>query len=108
MRIGIIAEGSADLSVIENILKGVTSLDRSSFQPLRPSDKYDETDLNATDRRQSTWSLVKRDCVDGEVIEEFFKLEEAEYIVIHLDSDQAQEYKVLIPHSTTTFFSTTM
>ncbi len=97
MRIGIIAEGTGDLAVIENILKGVTNLDRSNFQPLRPSDKYDETDLNSTDRTRSTWSLVRQDCIDGEAIDEFFKIEDAQYVVIHLDSDQAQEYGVLVP-----------
>ena len=46
MRVGIIAEGRADLAVILNILKGRLGVDRSQVQPLRPEYDQDETDLH--------------------------------------------------------------
>ena len=97
MRIGIISEGKGDLAVIDNILKGVTNLDASNFIHIRPSDDYDETDLNKPDRSRSTWSLVKKECVDGDGIQDFLELEGSKYVILHIDADKSQEFEVLTP-----------
>lgn len=97
MRIGIIAEGKGDLAVIENVIKGITGFDSSNFFHLRPSDDLDETDLGRGDPTRSTWSLVKKECVEKKAIERFLKLEDNKYIVIHLDTDRAQDYEIEIP-----------
>lgn len=97
MRIGIIAEGKGDLAVIDNVLKGATGLDTSSFIHILPADEFDETDLNQISKTWSTWSLVKKKCIEGTGIESFFKLEDSKCVVIHIDTDTAQDYEILIP-----------
>jgi len=44
MRIGIIAEGTTDQAVLENILKGL-GYDESDIIPIRPDLSMDETDF---------------------------------------------------------------
>jgi len=97
MKIGIISEGKGDLGVIDNILKGITNLDTSNFKHIRPSDDLDETDLALGDKTRSTWSLVKEECISGDAISSFFKLENSKYVVIHIDTDRAQDFEVNIP-----------
>ena len=98
MRIGIIAEGRADIAVITNVIKGLTGLDSSNLQHLRPTDEYDETDLQARgDVRQSTWSLVKAECEEKIAIKKFLSIEGNKYVAIHMDSAEAQDYDVKIP-----------
>ena len=97
MRIGIISEGKGDLGVIDNILKGITNLDTSNFVHIRPSDDFDETDLGLEDRSRSTWSLVRKECIEGDAITDFLNLENSKYVVIHIDTDKAQEFEVIIP-----------
>lgn len=97
MRIGIIAEGKGDLAVVENIIKGITGYDDTNFHHLRPSDEFDETDLGRDDPTRSTWSMVKKECLERKSMAYFLSLEDSKYVVIHLDTDKAQDYKVDIP-----------
>lgn len=46
MRLGIIAEGNADVAVIKAVLKALKGIDGSDVVQLRPREQYDETDLN--------------------------------------------------------------
>ena len=46
MRLGIIAEGKADIAVIKAVLKALKGIDGSDVVQLRPSEQFDETDLN--------------------------------------------------------------
>ena len=46
MRLGIIAEGKADIAVIKAVLKAAKGIDGSDIVQLRPSEQFDETDLN--------------------------------------------------------------
>jgi hypothetical protein len=97
MSIGIIAEGKGDLGVLDQILKGITGLDTSNFKHIRPSEEFDETDLNNPDRRWSTWSLVRQECIDGSAIESYLQLEDSRFVVIHIDTDSAKDYGVIVP-----------
>ncbi len=98
MRIGIICEGRSDCAVIINILKGLTKLDSSSFVPLRPTDTKDETDKAVIDPLTfSSWSVVKQECKARTRIDEFFQFEGNEFIVIHMDSAECEEYPVKRP-----------
>jgi hypothetical protein len=100
MRIGIIAEGKADLAVIENILKGAIGLESENVQYLRPELFYDETDLSQMPpEAYSSWTWVKKECETGDKIASFFEspVDEPRFIVIHIDAAEAQDYGVTKP-----------
>lgn len=44
MRIGIIAEGHADIAVIKAVVKAITGIDGSDMYAIRPKEILDETD----------------------------------------------------------------
>ena len=44
MRIGIIAEGRADIAVIKAVVKAITGIDGSDMYAIRPKEILDETD----------------------------------------------------------------
>lgn len=96
MRIGVICEGHSDRAVITNILTGITSLDSSNIDPLRPSNLKDETDkaLKRDANSFSTWSVVKEECEKRELIDGFLSFDGNDFVVIHLDSAEASEYGV--------------
>jgi hypothetical protein len=95
MRIGIISEGGADTAVITNILKGITGLDSSNFVPIRPRLSFDNTTLQHLDPDQKGgWSLVQLECMEKRKIVEFFSLDDATHIVVHIDSAEADQYGV--------------
>ena len=99
MRIGIICEGVSDRAVIENVIIGITGLDTSDFEPLRPQDNFVETDIAAMDPNLfSTWSVVKKECEEREKIEMFLQMDGQELVVIHLDSAEADAYGIDRPH----------
>lgn len=60
MRLGIIAEGNADVAVIKAVLKALKGIDGSDVVQLRPREQYDETDLN--ELSFSNWNLVLQSC----------------------------------------------
>lgn len=97
MRIGIICEGHSDRAVIENILKGIIDIDSNDLVALRPQNLFDETDLHIKkDIEFSNWSLVKLECEKKELIEDFL-LADGDFIVVHLDTAEADEYAVSRP-----------
>ena len=53
MRLGIIAEGKADIAVIKAVLKALKGIDGSDVVQLRPSEQFDETDLNEIQQLES-------------------------------------------------------
>ena len=61
MRLGIIAEGNADVAVIKAVLKALKGIDGSDVVQLRPREQYDETDLN--ELSFSNWNLVLQSCL---------------------------------------------
>lgn len=98
MRIGVICEGGADRAVITNILTGLTGIDSSDIEPLRPIDKKDATDKAASDPLTfGGWTAVKEECETRKQIDEFLSLEGQDYIVIHLDTAEAEQYGVTRP-----------
>lgn len=93
MRAGIIAEGKSDSAVITNILKGLLKIDRSDVQYLLPELEYDETDLSRMRLEQfSNWTLVKRHCEEGTLINRFFQnIDDERFLVIHIDTAERCE-----------------
>lgn len=96
--IGIISEGHSDRAVIQSILKGVANINRSETQSLRPTYALDETDkANLDESTFSNWSLVKKECEERQLIEEFFAIEGNDYIIVHIDTAEAEEYGINKP-----------
>lgn len=102
MNIGIIAEGQADLAVIENIL-ATRGIDSSQIKALRPELRVDEYDLNnpetSNKRIFGSWTNVMNDCKDKVVFEEFFFLEANTHIIIQLDAAETDKYNVTRPNN---------
>ena len=102
MNIGIIAEGNADLAVIENIL-ATRGIDSSQIIALRPELRVDEYDRNnpniQNERTFGSWTNVMKDCKDKEraVFEKFFFIETNKHIIIQLDTAETDKYEVSRP-----------
>jgi Ni/Co efflux regulator RcnB len=91
MKVGIIAEGPADVAVLVNILKGRLGLDRKDVLAIRPDLASDETDLHEmAESRFSNWGIVKQECVDRARIAAFVvPFEDDRLVVIHIDTAEA-------------------
>ena len=91
MRIGIIAEGFADASVIRAIVKKLLGVDEADIKVLRPEETFDETDLK--EMNFSNWSLVFESCKDENRLGAFFDEIEGEAImIVHVDTaERGQE-----------------
>lgn len=99
MRIGVISEGHADRAVISNILTAMVEIDRSDIIPLRPVYEKDETDKALNNpRTKSSYSVIKEECESKELIDGFLSLENQDYIVIHIDTAEADRYGVERPN----------
>lgn len=85
MRVGVIAEGVADVNVIKAILKKIAGIDGSEVRMLRPQEQLDETDLN--ELNFSSWQLVFESCKDMEKLSAFFEEIEGEaLLIVHVDT----------------------
>lgn len=99
MRIGVISEGHSDRAVIINLISGITGIDKSNVVPLRPIYTLDETDKAIKDPKTfSTWSIVKSECEKRQLIDDFLAIEGQEFIAIHLDTAEAEQYGVKRPN----------
>src|SRR5690606_12750885 len=94
--IGVISEGHADRAVITNILKGTLGIDESNIRALLPINKTDETDRSRekTVEEFGGWTSVKNECIEKRIISQFLALEGQDFIVIHLDTAEANQYGV--------------
>lgn len=100
MRVGLIVEGKSDAAVITNILKGKLNVSKTDVQYLSPELDNDETSLFEMKKEQfSNWTIVKTNCQNREKFDNFFKLDDDAFIVIHIDSDVRNEvgYEVTEP-----------
>jgi len=98
MKIGVISEGHADRAVITNIIMGATGIDISDIEAIRPIYNLDETDkAKVNPQNFSTWSVVKEECESRELIEGFLAFEGQDFVVLHIDSAEADEYGILRP-----------
>ena len=99
MKVGLICEGHSDRAVIENILNGFCDVDSSDIIPLRPQELLDETSKTylMDESEFSTGSLVKKECEEKELIEDFLLIEGNEFIIIHFDTAEVDEYLVHRP-----------
>jgi hypothetical protein len=97
MRIGVISEGHADRAVITNIIVGITGLDLNDIEAIRPTYNLDETDKALTPRNFSSWSVIKKECEDRILIDGFLAIEGQDFVVIHIDTAEAQEYGITRP-----------
>ncbi len=99
MRIGVISEGHADRAVISNILAGTIEIDFSDIMPLRPIYEKDETDKALFNpRTKSSYSVIKEECESKELIDGFLAVEGQDFIVIHIDTAEADRYGVMRPN----------
>lgn len=74
MRVGLIAEGPADLAVLSNLVRGVLDIGRDDIVAIRPELTRDETDLHAPGAETfSNWLLVKQECIERDRIDEFLE-----------------------------------
>lgn len=104
MKIGVISEGHADRAVIENILKGLTKLDSSDIIALRPIYNLDETDkAHRSALTFSTWSVIKEECEERELIDGFLSIEDQDFVVIHIDTAEADQYGIIRPVKSSTY-----
>ncbi|NQX40775.1 hypothetical protein SAMN05421820_104180 [Pedobacter steynii] len=104
MRIGIISEGHADRAVITNILCGHIPMERGDIIALRPSLITDETDkVHRAAETFSSWTVVKTECEERQLVDAFLAFEGQDYIVIHIDTAEADEYGVKRPEKTETY-----
>ncbi len=95
MRIGIIAEGKEDQTVIINILRAF-NIDRSDIIPIKPRLQRDETDANSPDNPTiGTFQGVKNACkgTDNQrpYFENAFNFSNIDYMVIHLDTAEIEQ-----------------
>lgn len=103
MKIGIIAEGKSDVSVIRNILKGILGIDLSDTTALVPDLEYDETDIykhTMSDDEYSNWTIVKHNCEEKSKISNFLDyIDDDRFLIIHIDTDTRFEkgYEVSEP-----------
>ncbi len=98
MKIGVISEGHADRAVITNIITGLTGIDRSNIEAIRPIYNYDETDKALISAKAfSTWSVVKEECEKRELIDGFLAFEGQNFVVIHIDTAEAEMYGIKRP-----------
>ncbi len=98
MKIGVISEGHADRAVIQNIIAGLTGLDRNDIEAIRPIYTTDETDKAILNTKTfSTWSVVKEECEKRELIDGFLAFEGQDFVVIHIDTAEAEHYGIKRP-----------
>lgn len=90
MRLGIIAEGKADIAVIKAVVKTLIGIDSSDIVQLRPSEQLDETDLN--EMNFSNWNLVLKSCEDNCLLGAFFDiLADDALLVVQIDTAERGE-----------------
>lgn len=99
MRVGIISEGHSDRAVIAMVILKATSLDVTDIKPIRPVYKLDATDIAGNDDKTiSNWTHVKRECEEKEMISAFLSIEGQDFIVLHIDTAEAELYEVIRPN----------
>lgn len=96
MRIGVIAEGHADIAIIKAALKVLKGIDGSDIYAIRPNELYDETDLN--ELKFSNWNLVLKSCSDECLLQSFFDMiEEDAVLIVQIDTAERGEVGYDIP-----------
>lgn len=96
MRIGVIAEGHADIAIIKAILKVLKGIDGSDIYAIRPNELYDETDL--AELKFSNWNLVLKSCADECLLQSFFDMIEGDaMLIIQIDTAERGEIGYDIP-----------
>ncbi len=95
MRLGIVAEGPADIAVLRNILKGWLGLERDQVFPIRPDLAEDETDVAGyrapRPEEFSNWRLVIEECRAHTGIQTFLDnlLDDEGLVVVQIDTAEA-------------------
>lgn len=85
MRVGIIAEGFADVNIIKAVLKKIAGIDGCEVRMLLPQEQMDDTDLN--ELNFSNWQLVFNCCQDEDKLAVFFEDIEGEAVlIVHVDT----------------------
>jgi hypothetical protein len=101
MMVGIVAEGSADVAVLRNVLNGKLGIERKDARAIRPELHEDNTDLSTrktggsyrarTPEQYSNWTLVFDECRARTKIADFLQAPVAgvRLVVIHVDTAEA-------------------
>ena len=93
MRIGIIAEGRADIAVIKAVVKAITGIDGSDMYAIRPKEILDETD--GEELKFSNWELVLQSCNNEQLLVPFFEaIDDEAILVVHIDT--AERGKIMM------------
>lgn len=97
MRLGIIAEGHADVAVIKAVLKALKGIDGSEVVALRPREQFDETDLG--ELNFSNWRLVLDSCGDECLLASYFEgLAEDARLIVQIDTAERGEADYGVSH----------
>ena len=98
MKIGIICEGHTDRAVIKNLVKGITGIEYARCTALRPEDDLDDTDLaHLNPNSFGSWTNVREECNSRNKIGQFLSIEGQEWIIIQLDTLQADDFGIQRP-----------
>lgn len=101
MRVGVIAEGFADVCIIKSILKRIAGIDGSEVRMLLPREQMDETDLS--ELNFSNWQLVFENCQDQKKLKAFFEeIEGDAFLIVHVDTAERglKGYEITNPQRT--------
>jgi hypothetical protein len=100
VKVGLVAEGPADIAVLRNVLKGALGLDRRDVIALRPELSEDETDRagargpkwQQSETEYSNWELVLRECERRTLISDFVEnqLAEDRFVVVQIDTAEVE------------------
>ncbi len=106
MKVGIVSEGHTDRHVLKNILKGISNIQFSEVIAIRPEDSFDETHLAHLDPDGfGSWTNVRNECINREKISQFLSIEGHDWIVVHIDSLQCDEYEITRPNRNSQTYS---
>lgn len=110
MRVGIVAEGRADIAVLRNILHGALGLDKLDTKALRPELFEDETDRAARhtghgratrEEAFSNWEIVIEECRRRDRIASWLDspVDEDRLVIVQLDTAECElpHYDVVRP-----------
>jgi hypothetical protein len=101
VKVGIIAEGPADIAVVMNILYGKLGVERKDVIPIRPKLTLDETDLAAKrgggykkpeEEEFSNWEIVLEECCKRTDLANFLDsvIDEERLLVVQIDTAEAE------------------
>src|SRR5689334_6915002 len=93
MRVGVVAEGPADIAVIRSIVKATLGLDAADVDQLRPELQTDESSLGAPGKSPfGGCEVVKEECVKQSIITTYLTsgLQDTRLVVVQIDTAECE------------------